>query len=131
MNRKLDLEKGQEVVVRYINDRIRYTKDRTINNIDKWTSNGKVTKVGRKYIEVNMNGLLEKFDIEYDYVQKTNIGSPDYKLYLSKEEIINEIETEELYTEVKKYFGNWRNIGKFTLSQLKQILDIVNENRES
>lgn len=131
MNRKLKLEKGQEVVVRYINDRIRYMKDSTVDNIDKWTSNGKVTKVGRKYIEVDMNGWLEKFDIEFDYVQKTNIGSPDYKLYSSKEEIINEIETEELYREVKNHFGDWHNRNKFTLSQLKQILDIANENSES
>lgn len=131
MNRKLKLEKEQEVVIRYINDRIRYMEDRTIDNIDKWTSNGKVTKVGRKYIEVDMNGFLEKFDIEFDYVQKTNIGSPDYKLYLSKEEIINEIGTEELYREVKNHFGDWHNRNKFTSRQLNQILDIISVNGES
>lgn len=132
MGRKLDLIKGQEVIIRYINDRVRYKKDRSINNIDEWTAKGEVTKVGRKYIEVDMNGFLEKFGIEYDYVQKTNMGSPDYKLYLSKEEIINEIKAEEIYRELNNYFGSYGNSkGKFTLDQLERIINIVNENNES
>ena len=129
MSRNLELKKDQKVIIRYINDRIRYTEDRTIENIDKWTTESTITKVGRKYIEATINGFPEKFDIEYDYVQKVRCGSPDYKIYLSKEEIIEEVKCEELYSDIKNnYFGGYgRNNGKFTLDQLERIMSIINE----
>lgn len=129
MGRKLNLAKGQDVIIRYINDRIRYKKDVSISNIDEWTTKGIVTKIGRKYIEVNMNGFLVKFDIEFDYRQKSNMASPAYKLYLSKEEITNEIKAEEMYRKLNSHFVECiNNNGKFTLDQLERILSIVNEN---
>ena len=128
MSRKLKLIKEQTVIIRYINDRLRYETDTSINNIDEWTTEGKITKIGRKYIEVDMGGYLDKFDIEWNYNQKVNAGSPDYRLYLSKEEIINEIKAEELYKKLHNHFGGYgNNSGEFSLSQLERILEIVNE----
>lgn len=128
MDRKLHLKKGQKVVVRYINDKLRGIPDTSINGIANWTTSGEATKVGRKYIYVKIGSYNEQqFDIEDDYRQKTNIGSPDYKLYTSKEEILAEIKTEDLYTDIKRYFSSWSNSNKFTLNQLERIKDIVKE----
>jgi len=131
MSRKLNLKKGQKVVVRYINDKLRGIPDKSINGIDRWAVSGEATKVGRKYIYVKIGSYNEQqFDIEDDYRQKTNIGSPDYKLYTSKEEILAEIKAEELYTDVKRYFSSWSNDNKFTLDQLERVKDIVKESEE-
>ena len=129
MNRKLDLKKDQEVIIRHINDKIRYIKDKSIENIDEWITKGTVLKIGRKYIEIDMRYISnEKFDIEFDYVQKTKYGSPDYKIYLSKEEIVEEIKCEELYDQIQNTFGRYgRNNNKFNLNQLQRIVDIIKE----
>lgn len=53
----------------------------------------------------------------------------DYKLYLNKEEVIEEIKAESLYSELQKQFGGCgKNNNKFTLDQLKRIKEIVDEN---
>jgi hypothetical protein len=131
MERKLNLVKDQEVIIRYINDRMRYEKDKSIENIDNWTCIGKVVKIGRKYIEVNMGRYSnEKFDIERDYEQKVNAGSPDYKIYLSKEEIIDEIKADEIYKSIRNEFDGWKNVNKFTLNQLQRIKNIIDERIE-
>jgi hypothetical protein len=109
---------------------LRYEKDKSIENIDNWTCKGKIVKIGRKYIEVDMGCYLnEKFDIERDYEQKVNAGSPNYKIYLSKEEIIDEIKADKIYQYIRdKYFNGYgRNANKFTLNQLERIINIVNE----
>jgi hypothetical protein len=128
MARKLDLKKDQEVVIRYMNDKIRYKKDTSIKTIDNWTCEGKILKIGRKYIEVDL-GYSEpvKFDMERDYVQNVRVGSPDYKIYLSKQEIIDEIKAEEIYDTIRHDFDSWKNANKFTLDQLERIKSIINE----
>jgi hypothetical protein len=128
VSRKLDLKVNQEVIIRYINDKIRYEKDTSIKNIDSWTTVGTVTKIGRKYLDVEFNGFLYKFDMEWDYREKVNCGSPNYKLYLSKEEILDEIKAEELYSKVRDSFDSYGgNNGKFTLNQLERIKNIIDE----
>ena len=78
----------------------------------------------------NCEHWTKKFDSEWDYNQKVNCGSPNYKLYLSKEEIINEGKADKLYDKIKSCFNNYSNNNEFTLDELNKILDIINENKE-
>lgn len=131
--RKLDLKLNQEVVVKIIKgSNVSRNKDMSLENIDNWCYKGIVTKIGRKYITVKWDKWSEvQFDKESDYRNKTE-GSCDYKLYLSKEEIIEEHEADKLYKNIRdKYFDRYGgNNGKFTLDQLKRFMEIIKENEE-
>lgn len=100
-------------------------KDMSIGNIDNFTYKSVVTKVGRKYITVEFNNRYgeEQFDIEsgnnlYKY------GSADYKLYLTKQDVIDDYKVDELFSLIKSKFG-WSNT--FALDQLERIVKIVEE----
>lgn len=132
MSRKLKLSVGQKVIIRYMNDKIRYIKDTSTNNIDEWTTTGKITKIGRRYIYVDVGKIFKhtKFSIDNNYEEEKDWGSPNYKIYLSKEEIIKSIQAESLYSTIKNMFSSWHNNDNFTLSQLKKIVNIANENNK-
>lgn len=66
-----------------------------------------------------------KFNIEDDYREHYTVGSANWKLYGSKEEIINEFKAEKLYSKVKGCFSGWKNNSKYSLSQLQDILNII------
>lgn len=105
MARVLKLTVGQKVAVK-IEDNSnasRYT-DMSLENIDNWCFEGEVIKVGRKYTS----------------------GGADYKLYLSREEVIEEKEANEIYRQIKHEFDGYKN-DKYTLDQLKRIKSIVEE----
>lgn len=133
MDRKLDLKVGQEVVVKIIEgSNASRRENMSLDNIDSWCFNGEVTKVGRKYITVKFNNWQEyQFDIEFDYRNKYTAGGADYQLYLSKQEVVNEKESNNLYKYIQTEFNGYSgNKGKFTLDQLRRIMDIINENKE-
>lgn len=118
MDRKLDLKVGQEVVVKIIEGSNASRREgMTIDNIDSWCFGGEVTKVGRKYITVKFNKWKEyQFEIESDYRNKYTAGGADYQLYLNKQEVIDEKEAEDLFNELRNYFGGWgKNANKFSL----------------
>jgi len=134
MDRKLDLKVGQEVVVRIIVGSNASRREKmTLDNIDNWCFAGEVTKIGRKYITAKFNNWQEyQFEIESDYRNKYTYGGADYQLYLSKDEVVKEMEAEELFSELRNHFGGWgKNANKFSLNQLQRIISIVNENKES
>jgi hypothetical protein len=128
MDRKLNLSVNQKVVIRRINGSIRYLEDKSIDNIDAWITVGIVEKITKKYVQVNMNGKVEKFDIELNYAQKVNRGESDYRLYESKEELINEVKSEDIYSGIRNYFYNkYNNDRDLTLDQLQRINAIIEE----
>ena len=49
-----------------------------------------------------------------------------YKLYTSRDELLNIIEADRLYDEVRKEFSSYHN-SRFTLKQLEQIVSIINQ----
>jgi hypothetical protein len=80
-----------------------------------------ITKVGKKFFEV---GRL-KFYVD-SMIQYSNI-SADYKAYLNKELLENEIETERLYKLVSSVFRNYsipENINLTMLQEISKILKI-------
>ena len=128
MSRNLKLTVGQKVVVK-IEDNSNASRyvDMSLENIDNWCFEGEVTKVGRKYITVKFRTYKEEqFSIEDDYRQKYNCGGADYKLYLSKDEVVEEKEAEEIYSQIRHKFSAYKN-SEYTLEQLKRIKSIIGE----
>lgn len=130
MDRLADLQVGDKVVVRYINDAIRYIniKDRGVDNIAEWTRKEpcEVTKITKKYVTVKFSDTWEeKFDREFNYTQKVNRGSANYKLYRNLDEIILEEKANSLYDKIKRYFNDWSRPTEMTLEKLEQINKII------
>jgi hypothetical protein len=123
--------KGQEVWVKVIDGsnvaRFYYKS----SNIEDRILQGEVTKVGRKYITVKFGRYKEEqFNIEDEYRNKYTAGGADYQLYLTKQDILDEVEVETIHSEIRSAFGDYRNNGKFTLEQLRRIRDIINEGND-
>ena len=127
LERKLDLQVGQKVVVACINDSVRYLRREEgigKHNIDKWTTEGEVVKIGRKIITVKTNGWEYKFDSTNDYEEPCKYGSPDRKLYLSKEEIIRELDFDDMVWEIKSVFTSYGKV-KLSYEQVKEMYNIM------
>lgn len=129
------LKNGQEIWVKVEegSNASRYI-DKT--KTEEWIFKGEVIKAGRKYITVkfkknNTNSFIEKkFNVEDDYREHYTCGGADYKLYLSKQSIFDEVESETIYTQITSVFNGWKNNNKFSLDQLRKIKDIVEDNKE-
>lgn len=97
-------------------------------NIENWILKRTVKLIGKKYITVtneNFTGYEIKFDIANDFRQVYSYGGADYRLFLSKEEIMDYMNSERIYDYIKSKFNNWDNRGKFSLEQLKAIEEII------
>jgi CRISPR/Cas system Type II protein with McrA/HNH and RuvC-like nuclease domain len=84
-----------------------------------------ITKVGRKYFEVGEGRSLLKFFIE-SKKQESGEYIADWKLYFSRQEILDEGECEQLFWDIKSEFGGYGK-PKFTLDQLRRIKEIISE----
>ena len=114
----LMVEKGSNVA--------RGISDKT--NIENWILEKTVKLIGKKYITVsnkNFTGYEIKFDIINDFRQVYTCGGADYRLFLSKQEIMDYMNSERIYDYIKSKFNNWDNRGKFSLEQLKAIEGII------
>lgn len=125
---KSDFSIGQKVYLRIIegSNAARYIEK---NNPEAWIKEKIVTKIGKKYITVaDERGIQygeEKFDLTNNFAQYYAVGSRDYKLYLSKEDILKDIEGEKIYSEIKKALSGWKNERKYTLEQLQKVKEIL------
>lgn len=84
-----------------------------------------IKKIGRKYFEVwkdKSEISIIKFHLD-NFRQVTNY-TPDWRLYFSKQEILDEQEYNQLLEEVTEVF---RHYGKpnLSLEQLRKIKDII------
>lgn len=80
---------------------------------------GKITKIGNKYFETD--AYHGRFFIETLYHDAGQYTS-NYKGYLSKQEILDEYESNRLFSKISEHF-RYRN--PFTLDQLKAIDKII------
>jgi hypothetical protein len=115
------IEVGQRVFLKPINNAARYGNKEIREEV--------ILKAGRKYFSVGKEGetrehWMIKFNIE-DLRQVTNY-SPDWQLYFSKQEIIDENETLEITREIRRKFEGYGHIN-LTLDQLRRIQTIINE----
>lgn len=88
--RKEDFHKGQTVWV-YLTGNAARGKNTTEERIQEW----EVVSVGRKYITARPKGtglwLDTKFDIKNNFQQVYTYGCADYVLYLSKEDVLQDV----------------------------------------
>lgn len=82
-----------------------------------------IVKVGRKYFEVD-RGIERKYKI--DTLELVSKYSPDYELYFSKQEILDEYEYENLFSKIQSKFAYWVKMD-LTLDQLRRIVKIITE----
>lgn len=118
------LQVGNKVYLKPIYNNARYIED-ILNHIKEY----EIKKVGRKYFEVwkdNQEWTTLKFHIE-DNRQATKY-SPDWELYFSKQEIIDEIEHLKLANEIRDSLGKW-GMTELSLDQLRRIKTIIDEGK--
>lgn len=131
MDRKLNIVAGQEIAIK-----IEMTSNKArgitmaLDNTKDWIFEGVVTKATKKQIYVNMKIgeciNAEIFVIDDDYKQKYTFGGANYKLYLSKDDIIEEFQAQQLYNSIKNNFDSFEN-SNLSLSQLEKIKSIIDE----
>lgn len=128
MSRVLNLKKGDKCIVarEWTGRTVRDGLTR-LDNVERWTWEVEVITVSKKYITVNFGGVKEKFDIEFDYQRKVNYGESDYKLYMTRDEVLNRIKANQLHGKIKSKFSEYGDT-KYTLDQLERIMAIINEN---
>lgn len=121
--KKEDFYKGQTVWVYLIGNAARGRK--TIEElIQEW----EVVAVGRKYITArpkSVYGWEQKFDIENDFRHVYDRGAEDYVLYLTKEEIYEQIERNKCREYIEN-FCRWerRNLQKLSDDDLHAVVEI-------
>lgn len=100
--------------------------------IEEW----EIVSVGRKYVKANEIGktwkdaTFEQRESDGRFVQKTNY-SPDYILYLTRQEIEDKHEKTRLYQEISEVFRGYGESKKLTLEQLRKIKGILEESEEN
>lgn len=103
------------------------------NEADATMEEATVTKVTNKYVTVKTGS----FDTEYKFhdeqkrlyylVEKVTDGSGN-KLFHTKQDYEDWVESEKLYTEIRSCFRNYYT--NLTLDQLKRIKKIIEEDKE-
>lgn len=129
MNRILNLKKGDPCIVAIEegSNAARY-KDMSIENIEKWTYNGEVISLGRKYVTVSFGCHTEKFEIDNDYRQKYVAGGSDYRLYEGLNEVYEDRENEGLWIDVRNFFSSYGK-AKLPLEKTKEVLELIKKYR--
>ena len=87
-----------------------------------------IKSIGKKYFYVVESPYLrDKIRIEDLCFEDYNFCQNNYKLYVSKEEIDDEIEASAIYSEIRKnYFDTYSTPREIlTLDKLRQILKII------
>nr|WP_024835465.1 hypothetical protein [Clostridium sp. 12(A)] len=121
---KKDFNIGQTVYLKVIpgSNASRYIDK---SNPDEWIKERVVIKIGSKFLTVAIDnenrGGEEKFHIQNISTHRHDVGQ-NYKLYLTKESILEDQECENLYRKIKNGFSDWGNEGKYSLDQLRCII---------
>jgi len=111
------MEVGQKVYLKPINNALRYGSE---------IRECVITKVGRKYFYACKSGEREDFATKFSLKTMFNVTtySPDWEVYLSIQDILDERESEELNSVIRKHFDHYGK-PKLTLDQLRQIKRII------
>ena len=118
---KQDFHVGQTV---YLYHERNHCKESTV---EERIIETKVISVGRRYLAVDYWGRME-FDMTNDFRQKT-IYSPEFALYLSKDDIYLMIETENQRHVVRDKLS--RYLSALPLEGLQEIMAVIDKYIES
>lgn len=128
---KSDFKIGQKVYLKIIkgSNAARYISKDESKKPESWIKEKVVTKIGKKYITVMDSEKStygeEKFDITQNFRHYYTVGNADYVLYLSKDDILKDMECEKLYGEIRALFSSWKNERRYTLDQLQKVKKIL------
>jgi hypothetical protein len=117
---KADLKKGQTVYL----FPLRFGFDFPYHRIEGQIREVKVLTVGRQFLTVELHGKPKRFDMTRDFVE-VNDHSPNYRLYLSREDIKKEFKRKE---DKKFIFDSfkWRGIfDRMSDEDVQTIVDII------
>jgi len=114
------MQVGDKVFLKAVNNNARGRKEVLIKEYE-------IVKIGRKFFEVNNNPNYKplKFLIEN---KKQEMGGyvPDWELYFSEQEILDEIEFNRLFGKIESRFNVYGKVN-LTLDQLRRIIKIIEE----
>jgi hypothetical protein len=96
----------------------------TINGDDTELKETKITKVGKKYIEIESKGRCTGRFHKDSLIEDSGKYIPQYKLYLTKEQYEIEVETNLIRKELIGCFQGYSKI-ELTIEKLREILSIV------
>lgn len=115
------LTAGQTIYLKPVGNRARGMDDDNIINSVKIAT---VDKVGRKYFTIKeytrLKFHLDKMHDGFDY-------SPTFHAYISKQDIVDELECKHLYDSIKDVFIYYFNSRNLSLDQLRRIRQIIDE----
>lgn len=123
---KSDFKKGQKVYLYVTGNEARRTKPGIENRIREAV----VKTVGRKYITVgypNRQYFEAKFEIDNDFRQFYETGTIDFVLYLTKEEIYEDLRIGQLQKYIRDEIHTDSVMSKITKEDLEKIADIVSK----
>ena len=112
---KTRFEIGQIVALRFQGNRARY-EEKGENGYKL----GNITKIGRKYLTID-----ESLQINVETGYNKTQYSPDYQLFASEEDLLNQLERERNIMKIKSLF-QYRETD-LTNEQLNKIIEIVNQ----
>lgn len=120
---KDDFKVGQTVYI------LQVLNLRKTDPIEKRISEVKILAVGRKYITVDFHRQM-KFDATKDFREVTQY-SPNFKLYLHKEQIFQELRRVAMERDVCSAFAWSSGIArKMSTEDLQTVFDIVSKYRK-
>ena len=123
---KSDFTKGQTVYLYVTGNEARRTKSGIENRIREAV----VRTVGRKYITVgypDRQYFEAKFEIENDFRQFYETGTIDYILYLTKEEIYEDLGRGQLQMYIRDEIRTDSVMSKISKEDLEKIADIISK----
>lgn len=118
------LKKGQTIYIQRVFGHISKVKspEQIVDSLIETT----VESVGRKYFTVDAIRNVSFGIEEMRDFSKYGIGT-NYIAYLTKDELRNKLEKEKLYSELRSTFDYFKKT-ELSISQLRRIMDIINEN---
>lgn len=123
--KKEDFHKGQTVWVYLTGDAAR-RKNTTEERIQEW----EIVSVGRKYITARPKGtglrFDTKFEIENDFRHVYTYGSANYVLYLSKEDIFQDVWRNQTREYIRRCTTRWESpiVGMLSDEDLHMVSEI-------
>lgn len=122
--KKEDFYKGQTVWVYLIGNAARGRKT-TEERIQEW----EVINITKKYITAKSKtgGREQKFDIENNFCHVHTYGTSNYKLYLTQEEIYEEVERQNRIEYIEQFCRAGRNLCKMSDGELLAVVEIFKQ----
>ena len=91
---------------------------------------GEITVAGRKYYTVKVKGAYQEIQFDKETLREKTKYSPRYRLFPSKQALLDNREKIELLLEIRKNFEAWCQSGtsdKLSLDQLRVMKKIIDE----